>query len=92
MQISWKMLNYFVPYAKSLQLHKDWAPSVKSCQINSTSALYCFTSNGFPPLPASASTGPGLGVIYGAAGMLEDVLVCVLVEGKFWEETFEGVW
>lgn len=49
MQISWKMLNYFASYAKSLQLHKDWAPSVKSCQINSTSALYCFTSNGFFP-------------------------------------------
>lgn len=32
----------------------------------------------FPSL-ASASTGLGLGVIYGAAGILEDVLVCVLV-------------
>jgi len=36
-----------VPYAKSLQLYKDWAPSLMSCRINSSTALCSFTSSGF---------------------------------------------
>lgn len=35
-----------VPYAKSLQLYKDWAPSVMSCQIKSSTALCSFRSSG----------------------------------------------
>lgn len=38
-----------------------------------------FHINWLFPSSASVSTGLGLGVIYSTAGILEDVLVCVLV-------------
>lgn len=91
-KISWKSAKSVCPLCK--------VPSVTQrlgtqCRVLPDKLNLCpllFHIKWLFPSPRSASTGPGLGVIYGTAGILEDVLVCVLVQTKLWEETFEGFW